>query len=112
MITALQDETHRFAITYHQLLRSKGQVHSILDDIKGIGQKRRRALMLHFQTIEAVRNASVEELLSLPEMNQASAESVYRFFHEPAPDAELTDDSDMPEENIEDSGMPEEKNDD
>ena len=122
MITALQDETHRFAITYHQLLRSKGQVHSILDDIKGIGPKRRRALMLHFQTIEAVRDASVEELLSLPEMNQASAESVYRFFHEPAPDAELTDDSDMPEElnedsdmpeeNIEDSGMPEEKNDD
>ncbi len=81
MITALQDETHRFAITYHQLLRSKGQVHSILDDIEGIGPKRRRALMLHFQTIEAVRDASVEELLSLPEMNQAAAESVYRFFH-------------------------------
>ena len=81
MVTALQDETHRFAITYHQLLRSKGQVHSILDDIEGIGPKRRRALMLHFKTIEAVRDASVEELLSLPEMNQASAESVYRFFH-------------------------------
>ena len=81
MVTALQDETHRFAITYHQLLRSKGQVHSILDDIDGIGPKRRRALMLHFKTIEAVQAASVEELSSLPEMNRDAAESVYAFFH-------------------------------
>ena len=82
MITALQDETHRFAITYHKLLRSKEQVHSILDDIEGIGPKRRKALLLHFKTIDAIKAASLEELMSLPEMNRASAEKVYAFFNE------------------------------
>ena len=81
MVTALQDETHRFAITYHQLLRSKGQVHSILDDIPGVGEKRRRALLLYFKTIEALQAAEVEEIASLPEMDKRSAASVYRFFH-------------------------------
>ena len=81
MITALQDETHRFAITYHKLLRSKEQTHSILDDIQGVGPKRRRALLLHFQNIDALKAASVEELAALPEMNRRSAETVYLFFH-------------------------------
>ena len=81
MITALQDETHRFAITYHKLLRSKEQTHSILDDIQGVGPKRRRALLLHFQNIDALKAASVEELAVLPEMNRRSAETVYLFFH-------------------------------
>ncbi len=81
MVTALQDETHRFAITYHQLLRSKGQVHSILDDIPGVGEKRRRALLLHFRTIEALQNADEEEIASLPEMDRRTAQAVFRFFH-------------------------------
>jgi excinuclease ABC subunit C len=81
MITALQDETHRFAITYHKLLRSKEQTHSILDDIPGIGPKRRRALLLNFETVEALKAATIEDLTALPEMNQRSAEAVYGFFH-------------------------------
>lgn len=81
LITRIQDETHRFAIEYHRSLRGKAQVHSILDDIPGIGGVRRRALMKKFQSLEAVRDASVEELAALPEMNQAAAEEVYRFFH-------------------------------
>ena len=81
MITALQDETHRFAITYHQLLRSKGQVHSILDDIPGVGEKRRRALLLHFKTMEALQAATVEDIAALPELDKRSAQSVYDFFH-------------------------------
>ena len=82
LITRIQDEAHRFAIEYHRSLRSKEQVRSVLDDIKGIGPARRKALMRHFKTIEAVRDASVEELLAAPQMNQAAAESVYRFFRE------------------------------
>lgn len=81
MITALQDETHRFAITYHKLLRSKEQTRSILDDIEGVGPKRRLALLMHFKTIDALKSASVEELAALPEMNRKTAETVYRFFH-------------------------------
>ncbi len=81
LITRLQDEAHRFAIEYHRQLRSKGQVHSVLDDIEGIGPKRRRALMKHFENIEALRLADVDALAALPEMNRAAAEKVFAFFH-------------------------------
>lgn len=81
LITRIQDEAHRFAIEFHRSLRGKNQVHSILDDIEGIGPARRKALMRHFKGIEEVRNASVEELLEIPEMNMRAAESVYEFFH-------------------------------
>lgn len=81
LITRIQDEAHRFAIEFHRSLRGKNQVHSILDDIGGIGPARRKALMRHFKGIEEVRNASVEELLEIPEMNMRAAESVYEFFH-------------------------------
>ncbi len=81
LITRIQDEAHRFAIEYHRSLRQKGSVKSILDDIPGIGPKRRQALMRHFDSLEDIRNAEVEQLLELPELNQAAAESVYRFFH-------------------------------
>ena len=81
MVTALQDETHRFAITYHKLLRSKEQVHSILDDIEGIGPARRKALLLHFKDIEEIKAASLEELLQVKGMNKKSASAVYDFFH-------------------------------
>lgn len=81
MITRVQDEVHRFAIEYHRSLRSKEQVHSILDDIEGIGPTRRRALMRRFESLEAVRDASVEELADCESMNLAAAEAVYSFFH-------------------------------
>ena len=81
LITRIQDEAHRFAIEYHRSLRGREQVRSVLDDIKGIGPARRKALMRHFKTIEAVRDAQVEELSAVPQMNQAAAEAVYHFFH-------------------------------
>lgn len=81
LITRIQDEAHRFAIEYHRSLRGRDQVKSVLDDIKGIGPARRKALMRSFKTIEAVREATVEELKEVPQMNQASAEAVYHFFH-------------------------------
>ncbi|MGN1140317.1 MAG: excinuclease ABC subunit UvrC [Oliverpabstia sp.] len=81
LITRIQDEVHRFAIEYHRLLRSKGQIHSVLDDIEGIGPARRKALMKQFKSIEAIREASVEELKNAPSMNIQAAEKVYEFFH-------------------------------
>lgn len=80
LITRIQDEAHRFAIEYHRSLRSKSQVRSILDEIPGIGETRRKALMRSFQSLDDVREASVEELCQVPGMNRAAAESVYRFF--------------------------------
>ena len=84
LITRIQDETHRFAIEYHRSLREKNQVHSILDDINGIGPARRRALMKHFQSLEAIQAAGIEDLMEVPAMNRQSAEQVYEFFHKPA----------------------------
>lgn len=81
LITRIQDEAHRFAITFHRQLRSQSQVHSILDDIPGVGPARRKDLMRHFENIEAIKNASIEELKKLPSMNEKSANDVYRFFH-------------------------------
>ena len=82
LITRIQDEAHRFAIEFHRSLRSKGQVHSILDDIKGIGATRRRALMKHFDSIEEIKTADVDTIMQVPSMDRRSAESVVRFFAE------------------------------
>ena len=82
MITRLQDEAHRFAITYHKQLRGKEQVHSILDDIKGVGPARRKALMQHFKEIGKMKDATVEELSSVDGVTPQVAEEIYRFFHE------------------------------
>lgn len=81
LITRIQDEAHRFAIEYHRSLRSKVQVHSVLDDIEGIGETRRKALMRRFQSVERIREASVEELKETESMNERAAEEVYAFFH-------------------------------
>lgn len=81
LITRIQDEAHRFAIEYHRSLRSKEQVHSVLDDIEGIGPSRRKALMHQFQSLEAIREADVETLAAVPSMNRAAAERVWKFFH-------------------------------
>ena len=82
LITRIQDEAHRFAIEYHRSLRSKGQVRSILDDIDGIGDTRRKALMRHFKSLEAIQAATEDELAAVPGMNRLAAASVFRFFRE------------------------------
>lgn len=82
LMTRIQDEVHRFAIEYHRSLRSKEQVKSILDDIPGIGEKRRKALMKHFASIEAIKNAAIDELAQAESMNEKAAASVYKFFHQ------------------------------
>ena len=81
LITRIQDEAHRFAIEYHRQLRGKGQVHSILDDIPEIGPARRKDLMRHFQSLDEIKNATEEQLMELPSMNEKAARSVYNFFH-------------------------------
>lgn len=81
LITRIQDEAHRFAIEFHRSLRSKTQVHSILDDIEGIGEKRRKALLRRFKSVENIKKATLEELASTESMNQRTAETVYQFFH-------------------------------
>ncbi|MDD6212746.1 MAG: excinuclease ABC subunit UvrC [Clostridiales bacterium] len=82
LITRIQDEAHRFAIEYHRSLRGKSQVHSILDEIDGIGPARRKALMREFQTIDAMREATVDQIAAIPEMNRSVAKTVYAFFHD------------------------------
>ena len=81
LITRVQDEAHRFAIEYHKSLRGKKEIHSILDDIPGIGPKRRLALMRQFGDINEIRVATVAQLADVEGMNERAAESVYEFFH-------------------------------
>ncbi len=80
LITRIQDEAHRFAIEYHRSLRSKEQVHSILDDIPGVGPARRKAMMKHFGSLEEIKNADVETLIKVPEIPKNIAEEIYSFF--------------------------------
>ncbi len=82
LITRIQDEAHRFAIEYHRSLRSKGQVKSVLDDIPGVGPARRKALMRQFETVNDIKNASVEELVKNPEITKKVAEEIYRYFRQ------------------------------
>lgn len=81
LITRIQDEAHRFAIEYHRSLRSKSQVRSVLDDIPGIGEVRRKALMRHFKSIEDIRDADIEQLLAVDGIGRPQAEAIYEFFH-------------------------------
>lgn len=80
LITRIQDEAHRFAIEYHRSLRSKTQVKSVLDDIPGVGPARRKALMRHFRSLQEIRQATVEELMEIPEMNERTAQEIVAFF--------------------------------
>ena len=82
LITRIQDEAHRFAIEYHRSLRSKAQVKSVLDEIPGVGPARRKALMRRFKSLEDIRNASREELLQLPELNERTVDEIVKFFRE------------------------------
>ncbi len=81
LITRIQDEAHRFAIEYHRSLRSKEQVHSVLDNIPGIGPSRRKAMMKHFGNMEEIKNADVETLMNVPGIPRNIAEEIYSFFH-------------------------------
>lgn len=91
LVTRIQDEAHRFAIEYHRSLRSKAQVHSVLDDIEGIGPARRKALMRRFESLEAVRDASLEELEQTEGMNRKAAENVYAYFRKKDAVPEVTE---------------------
>lgn len=81
MVTALQDEAHRFAIEYHKQLRRQNQVRSILDEIPGVGPARRKALLKYFKDVEQIRNATLEELESAPDIPKSTAKYIYEFFH-------------------------------
>lgn len=81
LITRIQDEAHRFAIEYHRSLRGKTQVRSVLEDIPGVGEARRKALMRHFKSIEEMKNASVEQFAEIPEIPENIARGIYEFFH-------------------------------
>lgn len=89
LITRIQDEAHRFAIDYHKKLRNKKQIQSILDEIKGIGPARRKALVNHFGSVKHIREQSVEELAAAPTMNQKLAENVFAFFHSEEEDKKI-----------------------
>ncbi len=85
LITRIQDEAHRFAIEYHRSLRTKDQVHSVLDDIPGIGPSRRRSLMKAFDTLEDIKKATVGEIMEKSDLPRNAAEKVFAFFHEEQP---------------------------
>ena len=82
LLQQIRDESHRFAITYHKKLRRKGDFHSLLDEIPGIGAERKKNLLRHFKSLKKVREASLEELESVPTMNRKAAQQVYSFFHQ------------------------------
>ena len=81
LITRIQDEAHRFAIEYHRSLRSKTQVKSVLEDIPGVGETRRKALMRRFKSIDEMKTASVEQFSAIPEIPENVAKGIYAFFH-------------------------------
>ena len=89
LITRIQDEAHRFAIEYHRSLRGKGQVHSVLDDIPGIGPSRRKALMVRYASLDEIRAAGIKELAETPSMNLQAAKAVCEYFHPVEEEANL-----------------------
>ena len=92
LIQRIRDEAHRFAITHHRGLREKQSVHSVLENIPGIGPNRRRALLQYFKSVKAIREATVEELQQPSGMTQKAAEAVYHWAH-PAEDVPATQES-------------------
>ena len=80
LIRRIQDEVHRFAITYHRSLRDKRTLHSILDDIPNIGQKRRMALLMKFGSIDNIKKAKIEELLATESIDNKAANSIFTYF--------------------------------
>jgi excinuclease ABC subunit C len=84
LLQQIRDESHRFAITYHKKLRHKDDFHSLLDEIPGIGRERKKQLLRYFKSVENIREASMEELESIPRMNRKVARQVFSFFHRTA----------------------------
>ena len=82
LTTRIQDEAHRFAITYHRQLRGQAQVKSVLDNIPGVGEKRRKALMKHFQSIDEIKKADISQLVNVPEITEPVALQIKKFFDE------------------------------
>ncbi|MBU3108061.1 excinuclease ABC subunit UvrC [Clostridium gasigenes] len=81
MIRRIQDEVHRFAITYHRSLRDKRTLHSILEDIPNVGEKRRKSLLIKFGSVDNIKNANLQELLETPSIDKKAAESIVRYFN-------------------------------
>ena len=81
LIRRIQDEVHRFAITYHRSLRDKNTLHSVLDDISNVGEKRRRALLMKFGSVDNIKSATLDQLLETPSINNKAAESIYKYFN-------------------------------
>ena len=81
LLQRIRDEAHRFAITFHRSLRGKAQTHSVLDDIPGVGEIKKQALLNAFETSENIKNASIEELNSVSGIHLALAETIYNYFH-------------------------------
>ena len=82
LVYEIQEEVHRFAIEYHKSLRSKEMVYSILEEIEGVGEKRRIALLKHFKTIEAIKNATLDELIGAEGITRVVAERILKYFSE------------------------------
>lgn len=80
-LTRIQDEVHRFSIEYHKKLRSKAQVQSLLDDIKGVGKQRKKLLIQHFKSVDNLKKASLEEIQMVPGIPKDTAYNVYHYFH-------------------------------
>ncbi len=80
LVARVRDEAHRFAITYHRKLREKRAVHSELDDIPGIGETRKKALLRHFGSVEKIKQASSDEIAALPGVGKKAAEQVVEYF--------------------------------
>ena len=76
----IQEEVHRFAIAYHHNLRNRNAIHSVLDNIKGIGPTRRNALLQRFGSVEKIKQASLEELMDVPGMTKQAAENIQEYF--------------------------------
>ena len=81
LITRVQDEAHRFAITYHRSMRDKNMLHSILDDITNVGDKRRKSLLINFGSIENIKSAKLEDIEKVTSIDKKTAKSIYDFFH-------------------------------
>jgi excinuclease ABC subunit C len=81
ILRAIRDEAHRFALTYHRSLRDRRIRESLLDDIPGIGTKRKMQLLRHFGSVNRLRKASVDEIADAPGIGPQFAQTVYRTFH-------------------------------
>ena len=79
-LSRIQEEVHRYAITYHRSLRKKSLTKSVLDDIPGIGETRKKNLLSHFKSIDSIKAATFEELLEVESINKTAAENIYNYF--------------------------------